>query len=137
MSAVAVMSRIFMQKDRREPALGAVSLLVSDLPEWKTNRVDFYYWYNASLALFQYDGPEGPVWSKWNEPMKNAIVPHQKGRADGCRCGSWDPEEDAAGRGRAHRRIDIVDPSAVAPEIRANIQREGLLENSISEVTPS
>ncbi len=33
MSAVAVMSRIFMQKRKNEPALTAVNLLVSDLPE--------------------------------------------------------------------------------------------------------
>jgi hypothetical protein len=97
MSAVAVMSRIFIQKKKSEPALGAVNLLVQDLPEWKTNRIDFYYWYYASLALFQYDGPEGPMWRKWNEPMKNSIVLHQKGHADGCRGGSWDPQDDRWG----------------------------------------
>jgi hypothetical protein len=97
MSAVSVMSRIFIQKNKREPSLTAVTLLVSDLPEWKGAKIDFYYWYYASLALFQYDGPEGPVWSKWNGPMKNAIVPHQKGRADGCRLGSWDPEQERWG----------------------------------------
>jgi len=97
LSAVAVMSRIFIQRNKREPALTAVTLLAGDLPEWKQYKVDFYYWYYASLALFQYDGPEGPLWSKWNEPMKNAIVPHQKGRADGCRAGSWDPQDDRWG----------------------------------------
>jgi hypothetical protein len=97
MSAVAVMSRIFMQKDRKEPALGAVTLLVSDLPEWKPNRIDFYYWYYASLAIFQLDGPDGPMWRKWNEPMKNALVPHQDGVAAGCRNGSWDPGVDRWG----------------------------------------
>jgi len=97
LSAVAVMSRIFIQKSKREPALTAVTLLAGDLPEWKQYKVDFYYWYYASLALFQYDGPEGPLWSKWNEPMKNAIVPHQKGKADGCRAGSWDPQDDRWG----------------------------------------
>ena len=75
----------------------AVTLIASDLPEWKQHKVDFYYWYYASLALFQYDGPDGGLWLKWNEPMKNAIVPHQKGSADGCRIGSWDPEADRWG----------------------------------------
>ncbi|HZE98458.1 MAG TPA: prenyltransferase/squalene oxidase repeat-containing protein [Planctomycetota bacterium] len=97
LSAVSVMSRIFIQRNKREPALTAVNLLAGDLPEWKQYKVDFYYWYYASLALFQYDGPEGPMWSKWNEPMKNAIVPHQKGKADGCRIGSWDPQDDRWG----------------------------------------
>jgi hypothetical protein len=97
LSAVSVMSRIFIQKDKREPALTAVTLLASDLPAWRQNKVDFYYWYYASLALFQYDGPEGPMWKKWNEPMVNAIVPHQKGKADACRLGSWDPQDDRWG----------------------------------------
>ena len=57
MSAVAVMARIFMQKRKNDPALGAVTMLVGDLPEWKANRIDYYYWYYTSLALFQFDGP--------------------------------------------------------------------------------
>jgi hypothetical protein len=97
MSAVAVMSRIFMQKQKNEPALGASQLLVGDLPEWKPNKIDFYYWYYASLALFQLDGPKGPRWMRWNEPMKDALVPHQRTGKDACRNGSWDPEVDRWG----------------------------------------
>ena len=41
--------------------------------------------------MFQYDGPEGPMWKKWNEPMKNALVPSQKTSKDGCQNGSWEP----------------------------------------------
>jgi hypothetical protein len=70
---------------------------VADLPEWKTNTIDFYYWYYASLALFQYDGPEGPMWKKWNEPMKTALVPNQHTGKDGCRNGSWNSETDRWG----------------------------------------
>jgi hypothetical protein len=97
MSAVAVMARIFMLKRKNEPALGAVNMLVSDLPEWKTNRIDFYYWYYTSLALFQYDGPEGAMWKRWNEPMKNALVPNQHTAKSGCKNGSWDSEIDRWG----------------------------------------
>jgi hypothetical protein len=97
MSAVAVMSRIFMQKRKNEPTLNAVNLLVADLPEWKPNKIDFYYWYYTSLALFQYDGPDGPMWKKWNEPMKNAIVPNQHTGKDGCRNGSWNSDVDRWG----------------------------------------
>jgi len=96
MSAVAVMSRIFIQK-KRDPALTAVTQLVADLPAWKPGQVDFYYWYYASLALFQYDGPKGAFWAKWNEPMKNAIVPNQKTASHGCENGSWDPAADRWG----------------------------------------
>jgi hypothetical protein len=96
MSAVSVMSRIFMQKKRTD-ALNAVQLLTSDLPEWKANKVDSYYWYYASLALFQFDGPEGAMWKKWNEPMKNAIVPAQATGRDGCKNGSWNSDQDRWG----------------------------------------
>ncbi|HEV3026255.1 MAG TPA: prenyltransferase/squalene oxidase repeat-containing protein, partial [Planctomycetota bacterium] len=97
MSAVAVLSRIFIQKSQKEPALVAVNFLAGDLPAWKAGQVDFYYWYYASLALFQFDGPKGPFWSKWNEPMKAAILPHQKLEKHGCENGSWDPSEDRWG----------------------------------------
>ncbi len=97
MTAVAIMSRIFIKGKKGDPALSGVHLLAADLPEWKANRVDFYYWYYASLAMFQYDGPDGALWNKWNEPMKNAIVPNQKTSKDGCQNGSWNPDEDRWG----------------------------------------
>src|SRR5579862_6235833 len=96
MSAVSVMSRIFIQK-KKTNEMGSVNLLVSDLPEWKPSKIDFYYWYYASLALFQYDGPDGGLWRKWNEPMKNTLVPSQHTKKDGCLNGSWDSERDRWG----------------------------------------
>src|SRR6185436_14388075 len=89
MSAVAVASRIFITKRKSDPSLSAVNLLVSDLPDWKTNKIDFYYWYYASLALFQYDGPDGPMWRKWNAPMKSTLLANQATAKDGCGVGSW------------------------------------------------
>jgi len=97
MTAISVMCRIFMAKDKKDPALGGVQLLVRDLPDWKPEAVDFYYWYWASFALFQYDGPDGPLWKKWEAPMKNALVPNQKTAANGCAQGSWNSEEDRWG----------------------------------------
>ncbi len=98
LSAVAVMCRIFVSKNKREPALTAVNLLTGDLPKWGAGTsTDFYYWYYASLALFQYDGPDGAMWKKWNEPMKNALVPNQKTGKDGCENGSWNPKDDRWG----------------------------------------
>jgi Ca-activated chloride channel family protein len=92
MSAVAVMSRIFLEKRKADPRLAAgSSLLVADLPVVGTNKTDFNYWYFASMALFQFDGPDGPMWRKWNESMKSALVPSQKTGQDGCANGSWSP----------------------------------------------
>jgi len=97
MTAIAVLCRIFMAKDKKDPALGGVELLVRDLPEWKANAIDFYYWYWATFALFQYDGPDGTYFKRWSEPMKNAIVPNQKVSNAGCAYGSWNGEEDRWG----------------------------------------
>jgi Ca-activated chloride channel family protein len=97
MSAVTTMGRIFIQKRKNDPRLAAANLLVADLPEMSGAKVDFNYWYFGSLAIFQYDGPEGPLWKKWNEPMKNALVPAQKTGKDGCQNGSWDPSSSRWG----------------------------------------
>jgi Ca-activated chloride channel family protein len=99
MSAVVCLGRILIEKKKPDPRLQSANLLVSDLPEWKDTKIDFNYWYFGTLALFQYDGPEGPLWKKWNEPMKNALVPHQKTGNDGCQNGSWDPASAWAGEG--------------------------------------
>jgi hypothetical protein len=97
MSAISILCRIFMGQRETEPAMAAVNLLAADLPQWLPDHVDFYYWHYGSQALYQVDGPEGPMWKQWNEAMKQAIVPHQKVAADGCRNGSWNPEEERWG----------------------------------------
>lgn len=103
LTAVAMMCRIFITYDKTDPALeGGAKLIVKDLPVWDTSKqtekpIDYYYWYYASLALFQYDGPEGKYWKGWNDAMKNALVPSQKQKADGCQFGSWDSDVDRWG----------------------------------------
>jgi len=97
MTAIGVLCRMYMRKDKAHPSLGGVALLVKDPPEWKADAIDYYYWYHASMALFQYDGPDGPYWKKWIEPLKNALVPNQKAAADACANGSWNSEEDRWG----------------------------------------
>jgi hypothetical protein len=90
--AIAVMSRIFIDRNRGDARLkGGAERLVKDLPAWDGPKTDFYYWYYGSLALFQYDGPKGPMWCAWNQRMKEALVPHQRPAKDGCARGSWDP----------------------------------------------
>jgi ElaB/YqjD/DUF883 family membrane-anchored ribosome-binding protein len=90
--AIGMMSRIFIDRNPNDPHLrGGAERLVRDLPVWDGPRIDFYYWYYASLALFQYDGPDGRFWNAWNESMKNALVKSQKKASEGCLNGSWDP----------------------------------------------
>ena len=64
---------------------------MKDLPKWEGYDIDFYYWYYASLALFQYDGPKGTFWLQWNERMKDTLVPNQNTKSTGCKVGSWEP----------------------------------------------
>jgi hypothetical protein len=95
MTAVGMACRMFIDKKKGDPMLPkGAKILTEDLPRWdpKAARptVDFYYWYYASLALWQFDGPEGPSWARWNKAMLDAILPHQHSRRDGCQEGSWD-----------------------------------------------
>ena len=93
-TAIAIMSRIFMDKNRADPRLATgCDQLLKVKPAWDDNRIDFYYWYYASLALFQFDGPTGPKWRAWNEEMKTALVKNQNLLATGCRTGSWEPAD--------------------------------------------
>jgi hypothetical protein len=57
-------------------------------PSWES-RQNTYYWYYATLALFQHQGPK---WEQWNEAMTNELIASQ--RKDGAAAGSWDPEQD-------------------------------------------
>jgi len=92
LTAIGVMARIFMDKNKGDPRVsGGCDLLLRDKPQWSGNGIDFYYWYYASLALFQYDGPSGAKWKSWNEDMKNALVKNQNTGSSGCKNGSWEP----------------------------------------------
>ncbi|MCH7701672.1 MAG: hypothetical protein IID37_08290 [Planctomycetes bacterium] len=68
----------------------AVDFLVQYPPDWNSD-LNTYYWYYATLALFQY---RGPVWERWNETLTEQLLTHQ--RAKGRAAGSWDPEGEWA-----------------------------------------
>ncbi|MHB1559629.1 MAG: prenyltransferase/squalene oxidase repeat-containing protein, partial [Isosphaeraceae bacterium] len=54
---------------------------------------NFYYWYYATLGLYQ-DG--GPSWARWNATMRDRIVDLQQ--LKGHRAGSWDPDKSLYGK---------------------------------------
>jgi hypothetical protein len=62
-------------------------LLLKRLPVWEkdSGKIDMYYWYYGTLAMFQMGGQE---WNQWNAKMVDAIVKTQ--RTDGNFAGSWD-----------------------------------------------
>ncbi|MBN1422293.1 MAG: hypothetical protein JXP34_26195 [Planctomycetes bacterium] len=101
MTAVAVLCRLFSGESRRDPAIRkGIGVLLREKPVWqeaagaRPSRVNLYYWYYATYALFQYGGLP---WKEWNERMLEALLRSQ--RTDGCARGSWDPigEWGAAG----------------------------------------
>lgn len=50
-----------------------------------------YYWYYATLALFEHQGASGEIWREWNERLVPALLDNQ--RTDGRAAGSWDPQD--------------------------------------------
>jgi len=81
-------------------------LILRHPPDWemmtRTDRNDLaaslhtmYYWYYATLALFNMGGRP---WREWNSRLRDMLIAHQ--RTEGERRGSWDPPErgfDAVG----------------------------------------
>ncbi|MEK7469063.1 MAG: prenyltransferase/squalene oxidase repeat-containing protein [Planctomycetota bacterium] len=75
----------------------AAKLLVCDLPIKEVPaKVDSYYWYYGTQALWECHGPETKYWKAWNKTMKTAVAGSQKS-GKGCDAGSWDPAVDRWG----------------------------------------
>jgi hypothetical protein len=64
-------------------------LLQNDSDRGKTN---VYYWYYATLALYQHGGQP---WTKWNAKIRDRIVGLQS--TSGHQTGSWDPDSSLYG----------------------------------------
>ncbi|HLG42647.1 MAG TPA: prenyltransferase/squalene oxidase repeat-containing protein, partial [Planctomycetota bacterium] len=92
LTSIAVMTRLFINRRSDPNVRGGADLVIQDLPEWDSRglKVDMYYWYYASFAMFQFDGPKGPYWNRWNTAIKAALLDTQNSRND-CRSGSWEP----------------------------------------------
>jgi hypothetical protein len=99
MSALSMLVRTFSRKSLDDPFLEeAAKHIVKDLPEISKDKltVDYYYWYYASMALNQFDGPDSPrknskYWGPWNESMKEAVLALQDASKDRdlCARGGW------------------------------------------------
>ena len=93
MSAVSVLCRLFSGEPRTTPAIEkGANILIQQLPEWaeargrRRSKVNLYYWYYASYALFQMGGQR---WKLWNTAMQKSLLDTQ--RVGGDEDGSWDP----------------------------------------------
>ncbi len=102
MSGVAVLCRLFAGQHRSNAAIkSGVAVMMKEVPIWEAYRsakrkskINLYYWYYATYAMFQFGGSK---WKLWNDAMQEALLPTQ--RMLGCEDGSWDPigEWGAAG----------------------------------------
>ncbi|MBI1850760.1 MAG: hypothetical protein HYR85_10490 [Planctomycetes bacterium] len=90
MTAAAVLCRILLGEDpaKSDKVKKGIGLMAKRLPTWEKPKLDFYYWYYGTLAMFQAGGRE---WIEWNKAMQTAIV--DKVRRDGDEAGSWDPDD--------------------------------------------
>lgn len=86
MTAEALVCRQFLSLGHTpELAREASDYVLEDLPGAADDNV--YYWYYASLALYQ---EQGPAWEKWNDAMQRRLLSSQLRSGD--LAGSWDPD---------------------------------------------
>lgn len=73
----------------RRAAEESVDYLLRNLPARRDqDGANEYFWYYATLALFQ-EG--GPAWETWNSRLKEILLALQLGDDAGSAAGSWDP----------------------------------------------
>ncbi|MFP6617903.1 MAG: prenyltransferase/squalene oxidase repeat-containing protein [Pirellulaceae bacterium] len=86
MTAEAMVCRAFLNWPRNEAAIQeGVQYILRELPG--SGKKNFYYWYYASLALHQI---QGPAWPRWNQALQTELLRLQR-REDPWE-GSWDPD---------------------------------------------
>ena len=93
MTAVGVLARIFMGEDPRksEVVKKGAALCAKLPPTWNPadGSIDMYYWYYATLAMFQVGGRS---WGGWKKAMEPSMIETQRKDTDYCAFkGSWDP----------------------------------------------
>src|SRR5690606_17606965 len=80
MDAIYVMSMLFMGKaDLNDKIIKSQSRVCTEkgyLPTWEKTKIDYYYWYYASLALYQVGGA---TWKTWEKAMSQVLLDSQRG----------------------------------------------------------
>ncbi|MCB9898700.1 MAG: terpene cyclase/mutase family protein [Planctomycetes bacterium] len=99
MTAVAVLCRIFVDPNleragNKDMIKKGVDLMLATPIKWSEDEpgyVDFYYWYYATYAMYQWGSENKADWNKWNEGI-HFVIDHQN--KEGEKKGSWDPQVD-------------------------------------------
>jgi len=93
MTAEALACRLLLDHKPRAAAVAeATNYLLARPPA--AGQADYYYWYYASLGLFQLQDER---WSKWNEALTSQLLARQ--RTSGSLAGSFDPDTKWGGYG--------------------------------------
>jgi hypothetical protein len=110
-AALVLLIRAFAGRDISDPALESAARAMAEDPPQVADGLpaDFYYWYFATLALNQYDGPDSPrrrageYWEPWNKGLVRSLLPLQDDdQARGaCSRGGWLSQARGNERGRA------------------------------------
>jgi HEAT repeat protein len=96
MTAIGLIVRIFMGRQRSHPyCIGAANRLLQSIPEYDGKTIKYtagaeypaYYWYYASLAMYQMGGR---FWRQWSKPLLTEGIPNMQVQGDECAHGSWD-----------------------------------------------
>jgi len=87
MTAEALVCRLMLYPQRRDAAVDeAVAALLEELPG-RDETMNLYYWYYATIALFQIGGP---AWETWNAHLQPRLLAAQE--THGAAAGSWPPD---------------------------------------------
>lgn len=93
MTAEALVCRQFLGLARNHPACDeAGSYIATSLPGRGPS--NFYYWYYATLAMFQLQGEH---WQRWKNALEPTLIASQRREDD--LAGSWDPDPIWGGHG--------------------------------------
>lgn len=88
-SAVGLLCRMYLGMERENAALERGVKRLADMgPKINSSGAgDMYFNYYATQVLHQYDGPDGPLWQKWNGKMRDTLIETQSKK--GHETGSW------------------------------------------------
>jgi hypothetical protein len=93
MTAEALVCRYFLDSDNSPQALDeGAAYVIEERPSRQTP--NYYYWYYATLAMFQRQGDD---WQRWNAALQAELLARQ--RWDGDATGSYDPDDLWGGYG--------------------------------------
>lgn len=86
MTAEGMFVQQLLGRRREDPIMEAsAAYVLKHLPDWSAEP-NTYYWYYATLALFQHGGAQGRA---WNAALVPQLLDHQR-KEEGAK-GSWDP----------------------------------------------